>query len=95
MNTIFIILIGGFLGCFANLVVKYSVKSSELKNIGNYIIALILSFAVYGIYSFLLLLGVKINLLDNLALFGLAVFLGYALDEIAHDFISLVKKEKS
>lgn len=89
---IFLIFLGGFLGCVANLIAKYKVRKEEFRNIGNYIIALILSFAIYGLYYYLNISGFIPAGFSLLALFGFAVLLGYALDEIAQNIVSLIKK---
>ena len=88
----FLIFLGGFLGVFCSIIIKYGVRTDELKKGGNYIIALILGFAVYGIYFYLSYSGFIPAGFSLLALFGFAVFLGFALDEIARTFVSLVKK---
>jgi len=87
-----LILLGAFLGCFANIVVKWGVAKGELKKLGNYVIAAILSFAVYGLYAYLKISGFLPSFPQG-ALFGFAVFLGFALEEIARDFVSLLKKK--
>ena len=89
---VFMIFLGGFLGCLANLIAKYRTKAGEFRNIWNYITALILSFAIYGLYYYLNASGYIPAGFNLLALFGFAVLLGYALDEIAQDIVSLIKK---
>ena len=88
----FLIFLGGFLGVFCSLVVKYGVKSGELRKSGNYVVAVVLSLAVYGVYYYLNYSGLIPSGFSLLALFGFAVFVGFALEEIARSFVSLVKK---
>jgi Na+/H+-dicarboxylate symporter len=89
---IWIIFIGGFLGGIANLLVKYRVKKEEFKNVGNYVIAIILGLAVYGLYYYLVSAGLVSSNFAKFALFCFAVLLGYALNEIVKNFVSLIKK---
>ena len=88
----FLIFLGGFLGCLCSLVIKYRVNNAELKKFGNYAVAVILSAAVYGLYYYLKISGFIAAGFSQLALFGFAVFIGFALEEIARSFVSLVKK---
>lgn len=87
-----LIFIGGFLGVFCGIIIKYGVRSDEFKKFGTYVVALVLSSAVYGMYYYLSYSGLIPSGFSLLALFGFAVFVGFALQEIARGFVSLVKK---
>lgn len=89
-----LIFAGGFLGVWASIIMKYSVKASKFREWGNYVVALILSFAIYGVYSFFLSQGYLPAGFSRLALFGIAIFLGFSLDELARYFYQLIKREK-
>lgn len=90
----FLIFLGGFLGSFVSIAVKYGVAKGEFKKTGNYVFAAVLSFAIYWLYIFLTSQGILPLTFNNLALFGLAVFLGFAIDEIARGIFKLFKLEK-
>lgn len=90
---ILLVFIGGFLGVWASIMMKYSVKMKKFKELGNYIIALLLSFAIYGVYAFLVSAGFLPSGFSRLALFGISVFLGFSLDELARYFYQLLKKQ--
>lgn len=89
--TDFLIIFGGFLGSLCSILVKYGVKNEEFKKYGSYVVALILGFAVYGVYYYLKVSGF-IPEFNNFALFGFSVFIGFAIDELARGFVSLIKK---
>ena len=89
-----LILIGGFLGGFVALVIRYNVKNEEFKKLGNYIVALILAFAIYGVYSLLDSYGYIPPTLNQLALFGIAIFIGFSLNELAKYVWQLAKQSK-
>jgi hypothetical protein len=91
LEIVFIFL-GGFLGSFVSIAVKYGVAKGEFKKAGNYVFAAILSFAIYWLYYFLTSAGYLAVPFSNLALFGMAVFLGFAIDELARGFMGLIKK---
>ena len=91
---VIIILAGGFLGSLASIILKYGVSKKEFGNAGNYIFAFVLSFAIYWLYSFLTSEGYIPFTLSNLSLFGLAVFLGFAIDEAARSIWQLLKKRE-
>ncbi|MBI5148990.1 hypothetical protein HZA33_04895 [Candidatus Pacearchaeota archaeon] len=87
----FLIFLGGFLGTLCSLLVKYGVQNKEFRKVGNYVVAVVLSAAVYGIYFYLK----NSDLLPSfhlLALFGFALFIGFALEQIARTFVSLIKR---
>ncbi len=88
----FLVFIGGFLGVWASIMLKYSVKASKFKDWKNYVLALILSFAIYGVYVFFVSSGFLPSGFSRLALFGISVFLGFSLDEVARYFYQLLKK---
>lgn len=89
-----LIFIGGFFGVWASIMMKYSVKISKFKDLKNYVLALILSFAIYGVYFFFVSQGYLPTGFSRLALFGIAIFLGFSLDELARYFYQLVKRER-
>ena len=87
-----LIFAGGFLGVWASIMIKYSIKAAKFRDLKNYALALILSFAIYGVYAFLVSAGFLQENFSKLALFGMAVFLGFSLDELARYFYQLLKK---
>lgn len=97
MSSVETILIfaGGFLGVWASIMLKYSVQLKKFKDWKNYFLALILSFAIYGVYAFFISRGYLALGFSKLALFGISVFLGFSLDELARYFYQLLKKESS
>ena len=92
MNQTLLIFLGAFLGSFVSIAVKYGVAKDEFKKAGNYIFAIILSFAIYWLYTFFTGEGYLPAPESQLALFGLAVFLGFAIDEIARTIWQFLKK---
>lgn len=91
---IILVFAGGFLGVWASIMMKYSASLKKFIDWKNYVIALVLSFAIYGIYVFLVSAGFLPAGFPRLALFGISVFLGFSLDELARYFYQLLKKEK-
>ncbi|MBS3090232.1 hypothetical protein J4433_00500 [Candidatus Pacearchaeota archaeon] len=93
MNTeTILVFAGGFLGVWASIMMKYSIKAAKFRDWKNYVLAFVLSFAIYGVYVFLVSAGFIQVDFSKLALFGIAVFLGFSLDELARYFYQLLKK---
>lgn len=90
----FLIFLGGLLGIFCSILIKYGIKDEEFKKFGTYVLAIVLSSGVYGLYYYLKLGGFIPSGFSLLALFGFAVFIGFALEEIARAFVSLIKKNQ-
>jgi TctA family transporter len=95
MNSIqiFLVFLGGFIGSLLSIISRYGIKNKEFSKAGNYFFAIALSFAIYGIYSFFVLKGYLPETFSNLALFGIAVFIGFSIDELARVFWQILKKE--
>lgn len=87
-----LVFLGGFLGVWASIIMKYSVQLKKFKDWKNYVLAFVLSFAIYGVYVFLVSAGFIQVDFSKLALFGIAIFLGFSLDELARYFYQLLKK---
>mgnify|MGYP001595298882 CR=1 FL=1 len=84
---------GGFIGVFCSIIVKYGIRNRELKKSSDYVMALILGFIVFVLYYYLNN-SKLIPELHILTLIGIAVFIGFALDEITREFVFLINKSR-
>ncbi len=83
----FFIFLGGLIGAFIHLILRDGIrKEGNITNWKNWLIAFLLSFAVYAVYSILTLVDFLPLALNSLTKFGLGIFLGFSLDDLSRKF---------
>lgn len=80
---------GAFIGCILSMFLDYK---KNVKDIKAWIFSIFLSFAVFGVYETLVTFGYLPAALSDLALFGIALFIGFSINELTKKFWEIVKR---